>query len=132
MALVPQFASVPKVGIATISTANTNRDGTGTIGTVLTAGTNGTRLRRITIQATGTTTAGMVRLYLHDGTTAQLYLETPVTAVTPSGTVLAYSVTYNENVDFSQLPLTIPSGYSLRASTQNAETFKVIAEGADL
>jgi len=132
MAATPQFAATPKLAVATISTANTNRDGTGTIGTVLTAGTNGTRIRRIEVQATATTTAGMVRLFLHDGTTAQLYLEVPVTAITPSGTVQAFSANYVETTTVDQLPLTLPSGWSLRAATNNAETFKVFAEGADL
>lgn len=132
MAATPNFAATPKVGIATISTANTNRDGTGTLGTVLTAGASGTRIRRIEVQATGTTTAGMVRLYLHDGTTAHLFLEVPVSAITPSATVAAFSANYAETTTVDQLPLTIPSGYSLRASTHNAESFKVIAEGGDL
>lgn len=132
MASTPQFAATPKVGIATISTANTNRDGTGTLGTVLTAGASGTRIRRIEVQATGTTTAGMVRLYLHDGTTAHLFLEVPVSAITPSGTVSAFTANYSEATTTDQLPLTIPTGYSLRASTHNAESFKVIAEGGDL
>lgn len=132
MSLVPQFASTPRLAVATISTANTNRDGTGTIGTVLTAGSSGTRLRRLLVQATATTTAGMVRIFLHDGTTAQLSLEIPVSAVTPSATQSAFSANYTELSTPDQLPLTIPSGWSLRASTNNAETFKVFAEGADL
>lgn len=133
MAANPNFAATPKLGVATISTANTLRDGTGTLGTVLTAGANGTRIRRIEIQATGVTTAGMVRLFLHDGTTAHLVAEVPVSAATPSGTVAAFTFAFVEDLDDTGLvPLVIPNTWSLRASTHNAETFKVIAEGADL
>lgn len=132
MALDPQFAATPKLGASSISTANTGRDGTGTLGTVLTAGAAGTRLRAVHIRATASTTAGMVRLYLHDGTTAHLFKEVPVNAITPSGSVEAFSAHLNESTNPDLLPVTIPTGWSLRASTHNAEAFRVIAEGADL
>lgn len=132
MALTPQFAATPKIGAATISTANTNRDGTGTLGTVLSAGANGTRIRAIHIKATGTTTAGMVRLYAHDGTTAHLIREVPVTALTPSATVESFGAAMTENTTPDLLPLTLPTGWSLRAAPHAAESFRVIAEGADL
>ncbi|NBX74718.1 MAG: hypothetical protein EBQ89_10555, partial [Alphaproteobacteria bacterium] len=68
MATDPNFAGTPLAGNAQISTANTNRDGTGTLGTVVTAGASGSRIEEIVIEATGTTTAGMIRLFLNDGT----------------------------------------------------------------
>ncbi len=134
MANQAQYAAVPKVGVATISTANANRDGTGTVGTVFTAGTNGSRIDRIIVKATGTTTAGMIRLFIHNGTANFLYREIAVTAITPSGTVAAYEVgtSSNNSADIGFLPLTIPSGYSLRAATNNAESFVVTAIGGDL
>jgi hypothetical protein len=131
MATQAQYASVPKVGIATISTANTNRDGTGTIGTVFSAGSNGSRIDAIDIQAIATTTAGMIRLFIHDGTTAHLINEVPVLAITPSGTVPAWAAQLNTNTMTQILPIILPTGYSLRAATNNAESFKVIAFGGD-
>jgi hypothetical protein len=131
MATQAQYASVPKVGIATISTANTARDGSGTIGTVFSAGSNGSRIDAIDIQATATTTAGMIRLFIHDGTTAHLIFEIPVLALTPSGTVSAFSAQLNTNTMTQILPIVIPTNYSLRAATNNAESFKVIAFGGD-
>jgi len=131
MAASAQYASTPKVGVGQISTANTNRDGTGTIGTVFTAGSSGSRIDMIDIQATGTTTAGMVRLFLHNGTTAFLLAEVPVVAVTPSGTIPAFSAQLNSNTMTQILPIVIPTGWSLRASTHNAEAFNVIALGGD-
>lgn len=123
---VPRFVVTGIVGIASISTANTNRDGTGTIGTVVTAAAQGTLIELIRVIATGTTTAGMVRLYIHDGSNARLYTEIPVTAITPSGTVEAFESEYTPTK-----PLVLPTGYSLRASTHNAETFLVEATGGD-
>ena len=70
MASTPAFAATPRLGVALLSVANTNRDGSGNIETVLAAGSAGARLERIVIAARGTTTAGMVRLFVHNGTTA--------------------------------------------------------------
>lgn len=125
MASFAQFASVVGREGAQISTANTNRDGTGTIGTVLTAGSNGTKITEVVATATGTTTAGMIRLYLHDGTNTRLFDEFAVAAVTPSASVPVWrgaKVYANLN---------IPSGWSLRASTHNAETFNIAVDAGD-
>lgn len=131
MSTSANYASTPKVGAVTISTANTARDGTGTIGTVLTAGASGSRIDMIDLQAVATTTAGMIRLFVHNGTTAFLIGEFPVTALTPSGTTPAWSAQLNTNTMTQILPITIPTGWSLHASTNNAETFNVVAFGGD-
>jgi hypothetical protein len=131
MAIQAQYASTPKVGVVQISTANTARDGTGTIGTVFTAGSNGSRIDMIDVQATATTTAGMIRLFVHNGTTAFLMAELPVLAVTPSATNPAYGQQLNTNTMTQFLPIMLPTGYSLRASTNNAESFNIIAVGGD-
>ena len=131
MASVPAYAATPKCGIAQISTANTNRDGTGTIGTVFSAGASGSRIDAVDLKATGTTTAGMVRLFVHNGTTAYLLTEVPVTAVTPSATLPAWEAQLNTNTMSQVLPIVLPTGYSLRASTHNAETFNVLTMGGD-
>lgn len=126
MASNANYAATPKTAVAQLSAANTNRDGTGTIVTVLTAGTAGSRVDDIVITATGTTTAGMIRLFLHDGTNARLFREVPVTAITPSGTVQAFTAS------LTNLALVLASGWSLRASTHNAEAFNInVTRAAD-
>lgn len=126
MATTPNFSATPQAATAVISTANTNRDGTGTIATVLTAGASGSRIERVCVRATGTTTAGMVRLFTHDGTNARLLEEIPIAAQTPSGTAPAYGA----DLVFGDVrPLFLPTGWSLRASTNNAESFVVTAFG---
>jgi hypothetical protein len=120
MATTPNFTSSPVTAVAQISTANTNRDGTGTIGTVYTAPAAGARIDDVTITATGTTTAGVVRLFLHDGSNARLWKEILVQAVTPSTSVAVWSA------DLTDLGLVLKdTNWSLRASTHNAETFNV-------
>lgn len=130
MASDPVFAVTPKVGLAQVSAANTSRDGTGTIVDILTGGTSGTNISKIEIVATGTTTAGVVRLYLYDGTNTRLLREVFVTAATPSTTVSVW----NAQLIFAfPNTLHLPSNsWKLQASTHNAETFNVFAFGADL
>jgi hypothetical protein len=131
MATNANYAAAPKTGMGQVLTANTNRDGTGTIATIFTAGSSGSRIDAITLKATGTTTAGMLRLFIHDGTTARLLSEVPVVAITPSSTLPSWESQLNTNTMSQILPIVLPNGYSLRASTNNAETFNVIAIGGD-
>ena len=119
MATAAQYASTVRTAQAQVSTANTNRNGTGTIATVFTAGSNGSRIDDIYITATGTTTAGVVRLFLNDGTNTYLFDEILVTAITPSTTVSVFqAVLLNQAI-------VLATGWSLRASTNNAETFNI-------
>jgi hypothetical protein len=92
---------------------------------VFTAGENGSRIDEVNIVSTGTTTAGTVRLWVYTGSTYYLLSETVVLAITPSTTQAVFSSvsTYNN--------LMLPSGHSLRATTNNSESFNVIAFGGD-
>ncbi len=127
MATTPQYASIVKSASVQIATANTARDGTGTIETLITGAANGTRVDDIRVVARATTTAGVVRMFIHDGTTARLIDEFLVTAVTPSTTVAVWQI------QLFNLGITLQSGWSLRFSTNNAETFNVVmTRGGDL
>jgi hypothetical protein len=124
MATSAQYASTVRAAAAQVTTANTNRNGTGAIVTVFTAGANGSRIDDISIDAVATTTAGVVRLFINDGTTSYLFQEILVTATTPSTTVAVWSyVLLNQ-------ALVIPTGWSLRASTNNTETFNILVTRA--
>lgn len=118
MSTTANYASNPLANGARIATANTNRDGTGTLDTVFAPGALGGRVDEVVIIATATTTAGMVRLYRHDGTNVRLWREVPVSAVTPSGTVSAFTATVIAT-------LILGPNESLRASTHKAESFDV-------
>ena len=124
----PIFTLTPVIGIVSISTANANLDGTGTIGTVITGGTDGTRISKITIKALVTTTAGMLRLFIDNGATINLWKEILVSAITPSATVASFS---NVLELFGEDALVLPSSYVLKASTEKAESFMIIAEGGN-
>lgn len=124
MASTPQYVGTPKSPTVSISTANTNRDGTtGTYGTLMTAGVSGSRIDRIRVSAAAVTTAGMVRLFV--GTS--LIYELPVTAITPSGTQPAWAA----NIVFDG-GLVLAAGVIVTANTHNAETFKLtVVNGGD-
>ena len=130
MASTAQYVTTPKNGSAQVSTANTGRDGTGTLATVFTAGTSGARIDSILIQATGTTTAGMIRFFesIDGGTTKRLVGEVAVTAATPSGTVSAFSsiIGNGDSSGFMKKGYVLEANAILYASTHNAETFNVI------
>ena len=130
MAPVPNYAAVPRLGRASLSVANPNRDGTGTLVSLFTAGTNGSLVKEVTIKAIASTTAGMIRLFLYNGTNYTLHSELTVSAVTPSATAASFAGTINLR-DAESEPLELPSGWSLHCSTEKAESFHVICKGAD-
>ena len=122
----PIFPKSPLIGVANLSTANTNRTVTGVTGLtqLIPSSLEGSRLDRVRIQATGNSSQGFIRLWWYSGTgNAQLLREIPVTAATPSSTVGAFYV----DVDFDSE--TIPGGWELWVSTHNTENFNVAAFG---
>jgi hypothetical protein len=128
MATSPVFAVTPRIGIAEVSVANANRDGTtGTYADVIVGASTGTRIAEIVIQASVTTTAGMVRLFITNGVTTRMFDEVTVAAATVSATVKGtrVSTTYNNLI----LP---DSSWKIIASTHNANAINVFALGADL
>lgn len=125
----PIYPAFYKVYSVSISTANTGLDGTGTIGTLVTAATGGTVVRKVYIKAGVTTTAGTIRFFIYDGSTYRLIKEVNVTAVTPVvGTTPAFEGTWDPGDPTQDALLGLPSGSSLRVSTNNAEQFYVHAE----
>lgn len=137
MATTPQYTSTPKVGIVSIATANTSYDGSGTIGTVITGATNGTRIDEIYIAASATTTAGVVSLFISDTTGANTNTNTHliqsfvVSAITPSATTAPFQTVISSQTRPDLLPIFLPNGYTLRAATTKAENFRVVAIGGD-
>ena len=128
MATSPLYVGTIKSAQVQIATANTARDGTGTVSAALfTVGANGSRVDDLRIVAAGTTTAGVVRMFIHDGTNFRLLDEFLVTAVTPSATVPVWQL------QLFNLGIVLQNGWSLRFSTHNAESFNVVmTRGGDI
>lgn len=125
MATQPNYASTPKTTAVTISVANPNRDGSGTLGTVFTAGANGSRLEYVSIKARGATSQGIIRMFLWNGTNHFLVDEEQVQPIGPT----AETPTYARIVNFAGMVL--PANWQMRASTHNGETFDLVAVGSD-
>lgn len=125
----PIFLASSALAYVQVSTANANRDGTGTLGTVLAGGTNGTLVQRVRVKATVTTTGGMVRIFLStdSGASKRLIAELDVDAITPSATLKTWE---EEWVPADPLILK-DATHILYASTHNAETFNVFALGGN-
>jgi len=119
MATTAAYASTPRNDRVVISTANTARDGTGTIADFVVAAATGTRVDDIYLTAQATTTAGMVRFFIHNGTDYKLLFEQPITAVTASATVPAFSAM------LVNLGIILKTGWKLAVSTEKAETFVI-------
>lgn len=140
----PVHIGVPKSWVVNIpATANANRDGTGTITDIVNPGADTQALvAAIKITATGTTTAGMARIFGHDGTGYRLLHELSVAAITPSATVKAAIAGTADGVLTADgyLVLNMPVGGGLTAavagtiqklgiSTHNAEAFVAHVKG---
>jgi hypothetical protein len=113
-------------GLVTISTANSGLDGSGTLGTVLTAASNGTYIKTVTIKAQTRALQGMIRLFIYDGTNTRLLTEIQVDPhAAGSATWKSYAWTFFPN-------FFLKAGDVLKASTQLGDTYNVIAEGFDI
>jgi hypothetical protein len=125
MASTPNFAATPRCSSVSISTADTSRTAPTNVGTLFTAGASGSRIDEIDITATGTSTSNIVRIFIYNGTTYFLLQEITITAITPSASVASFTtaITFNS--------LVIPSGSSVRVTTNNAESYDVTAFGGD-
>lgn len=122
MAVAPAFAATPKLYIAQCTLADAARnDPVTSIITAFTAGGAGEKVSEISVEATVTTTAGMIRIFIskNAGTNKRLFDEFPISAVTVSATVAAFraSKTYDN--------LILENGDIMYATSEKAEAINV-------
>lgn len=128
MATSGAFAATPRVGAAIITALETSLTVPTQSVAIISAGTNGSLLAEIVIHGvttslTPTTVAGLVYLFLFDGSTYNLFDTLAVSAVTASATVAPFRTNklYTESIQ---------SGWSIRASQSiagNNSLLKVMA-----
>lgn len=134
MATTAQYVTQPVIDLTEIpATANTNRDGTGTITAVCSgpstaAGSGvGKRIIKIHCTPTGTVNNGALRFFYSTdgGTTKKLILEKMVPYTVPSATVAVYRFEVPELIGF-----VLPGGntHQLSVSTHNAESWIILIE----
>lgn len=107
----PVFAKTPICKVAAVSTANTNRDGTGTIVDILTAGSDGCRVEEIVVKATADPADSIVTIFIHNGSAYFIWDEFDLgNPAAGSATVESYRAarTYDN--------LVLESGYKVAAA----------------
>jgi hypothetical protein len=131
----PIFPLIPRISWNTtaITTANTAKDGTGTVATVLTAKpVDGSRLDYLKVRALGTNTATVMRVFINNGgvnTTAAnnvLFMERTIPATTLSETL--------EQADnYISMDISLPADYKINVTigTTVAAGFAVSAVYGD-
>lgn len=111
----PIFPLTPTIGYGTLTTANTAKDGTGTVTTVFTAGANGARVDTIKVRALGTNVQTVLRIFVNNGaanTTAAnntLVMERTIPATTLSETTELADMLIT-------LDYALPAGYKINVT----------------
>lgn len=126
-----QAANFGGIGNAALTTANTAKDGTGTVVTIFTAGADGSILNRIRYAPAGTNVPSVLRIWINDGvgltaTDSILWRERdlPATTLTEVASQLEYVI---------ECGLKLPAGYRVLCAigTSVAAGWYVSAEGGD-
>lgn len=133
MATNPAYAATVNNNAALLTALETNLQVPTQAVLILTAGATGTKIEEIVVEATATslvptTVAGLVYLFLYDGSTYHLFDVVAVTAITASATAAGFrsSKMYNN--------LVLKNGWKLYAANSvsgNNSVLKVHAFGAD-
>jgi hypothetical protein len=112
MSSAPAFAAAVNNNAALLTTAETSLTAPTTTATVWTAGASGGKIEEIIIEAIGTTVAGLVYVFLHDGTNYRLFdtFQIAANTWTLGGAIAPYRV--NKTYD----NLMMKTGWTLRIS----------------
>jgi hypothetical protein len=112
----PIYVAIPKIGFgANLTTANTATDGTGTVSTLMTAGSNGAFVEKVVVRHLGTNVQSVLRIFINNGSansTAnnnRLIREVTIPANTLTQTAASLAI---------DVPINIPlqAGYTLIAT----------------
>lgn len=133
MNVQPIFPLTPSIQwpATVLTTANTAKDGTGTVLTVFTAdATNGSRVDYIKVRAIGTNTVTVMRVFINNGATPAtagnnvLFMERTISATTLSEVGELADV-------YIPLDLSLPAGYKINVTigTTVAAGLRVSAVG---
>lgn len=118
--VTPIFTITPRTSWSSTGTsANTNKDGTGTVATVFLAGSNGSKIERVFLQHLGTNVQTVIRFFLNNGSTNtvaannSLVHEVSLAAWTNDETLSSTSTIWYSNI-------VLPAGYKLNVTTGTA------------
>lgn len=132
----PIFTQTPKVGLVALAAANTARDGSGTIATAYTAGSNGAYIKRVVFTSAQATAAassamvGRVWVSIDAGATWSLKQEVAITPVTASATAIGATATISFT-DGLQIPASALIGATISVYAGVQDRMQVVTEGGD-
>lgn len=134
----PAWPQTPRYAVAGVSTANTNTDGTGTITSLITAGSDGTVITGLYAGATVTVTATSVRFFLSiDAGSTWTYLphldslvEAHTVAATTANDGRVTIIDQSDPAKYMVLPANAVLGFTT-AVTVSGGTMNAEAVGAD-
>lgn len=137
---IPIYSKAGQISWAPVAvkTANTAKDGTGTVETIFTAGVDGGRVDRIRMRPIGTNVATVLRVFINNGSTNAtpanniLYAEITLAATTASEAAALALSEFPLAADPASFPLVLPAGYKLNVTvgTTVASGYMVSAIGA--
>jgi hypothetical protein len=108
----PIFPLTANIGFGVVATANTAKDGTGTVVTVFTAGAEGARCDLLRVRAKGTNVATVLRVFLNNGNDPTVATNnTLFTERTIAATTLSEVAELAENEIAMDLPM--PAGWKV-------------------
>lgn len=108
----PIYSGTPNIAWGTVATANTAKDGTGTVVTVFTAGADGGRCDYVRARALGTNIATVLRVFINNGSSnAVAANNTLFTEITVAATTLSEVAAQVENT--INLGLALNPGYKV-------------------
>lgn len=128
----PIFPLTPNLAWATLTAANTAKDGTGTVATVFTAGANGARVDYLKVRALGTNVATVIRVFVNNGSTnATAANNTLIVDQTIAATTNSETAQLVDNI--IPLDLSLPAGYVVNVTigTTVAAGLQVTGVGGD-
>ena len=130
----PIFVGVPNFGLGTtITAANTATDGTGTVVSVFTAGTNGGYVRRLRIKAQGTNQANVMRIFVNNGSTNGTASNNVLWGeLVLAGSTASNSASVGPDYEYP-MNLVLPAGYIINVclGVTSAAGWLVSAEGGN-
>lgn len=128
----PIYSKEGSIAWDVLTSANTATDGTGTVSTIFTAGSNGSRVEYVMAQPAGTNVATVLRIFINNGSTNTtaanntLFRQVGLAATTASATVGQLPIIVPMN-------LVLPSGYKINVviATTVAAGWAVTAVGGN-
>lgn len=128
----PVFAQEPKYARAAVSAANTGLDGSGTIVTLMTAGSDGAIVTSLKAWGTVTSTAKRLNLWISvdAGSTWKLLDSGLMAAYTVANTTVQTPVTFVNKSD-PNAAIRLPAAAMLGVTTMVAEAVEFVCEYTD-